>query len=119
IKWLSPVSDITMVAVAIAFGGLLAARRVAETMGHGITPMNAGHGFAANLATAILVVLASVFALPVSTTHVSVGSLFGIGLLTGQANAKTVIGIILSWLITLPLAATLSAVAYLAISNWR
>jgi len=88
-------------------------------MGHNITSMNAGQGVSANIATAILVVLASLYGLPVSTTHVSVGSLFGIGLLTNQANFKTVIGIALAWLITLPVAAALAGGTYFVISHFH
>ncbi len=100
------------VAVTMAIGGLIHSRRIAETMGHEITPMNHGQGFSANLATGILVIVASLFGLPVSTTHVSVGSLFGIGLATGQADARVIRNIVLSWIITLPCAALLSAAAY-------
>ena len=100
------------VATIIAVGGLLSARRVAETMSHKITAMNHGQGFTANLTTAILVVLASLFGLPVSTTHVSVGSLFGIGLTTGKANPRAISAIVLSWLITLPCAAILGGSIY-------
>ena len=74
------------VAATMAIGGLLNARKVAETMSKKITTMNHGQGFSANLTTSILVVFASLFGLPVSTTHVSVGALFGIGLTTGKAN---------------------------------
>lgn len=81
-------------------------------MSNRITAMNHGQGFSANLATAILVVLASLSGLPVSTTHVSVGSLFGIGLTTGRANIRTVSAIVLSWVITLPCAALLGAGIY-------
>ena len=112
LKWLTPGSDIAVVAAAIAIGGLLGARRVAETMSHKITSLNPGQGFTANLSAGILVILASVYGLPVSTTHVSVGALFGIGVTTGQANVKTVLGIVLSWVITLPCAALLAGTAY-------
>lgn len=100
------------VAVAIALGGLLSASRVAETMAHKITGMNHGQGFSANLATGLLVTTASLFGLPVSTTHVSVGSLFGIGLTSRQADFRVVRNILLSWLITFPCAATVGALAY-------
>jgi inorganic phosphate transporter, PiT family len=100
------------VAMAMAIGGLLNARKVAETMSRKITAMNHGQGFTANLTTAILVVSASLFGLPVSTTHVSVGSLFGIGLTTGKANLRMMSAIVLSWLITLPCAAILAGSAY-------
>lgn len=100
------------VASTMAIGGLLNARRVAETMGKKITTMNHGQGFTANLTTAILVVLASLFGLPVSTTHVSVGSLFGIGLTTGKANVDMMSAIVFSWLITLPCAAIVAGASY-------
>ena len=100
------------VAAAMAIGGLLNARKVAETMSQKITVMNHSQGFAANLTTALLVVLASLFGLPVSTTHVSVGSLFGIGLTTGKANPRVMSAIVCSWLITLPCAAILAGLSY-------
>lgn len=100
------------VAVMMAAGGLLNARKVAETMSHRITGMNPGQGFAANLSTALLVTTASVHGLPVSTTHVSVGSLLGIGVTTRQAKWRSVLAVILSWIITLPCAAMLAAAAF-------
>jgi PiT family inorganic phosphate transporter len=96
----------------MAVGDLLNARKVAETMSNKITTMNHGQGFTANLTTAILVVLASVFGLPVSTAHVSVGSLFGIGLTTGKANPRVISAMVFSWLITLPCAAILAGAIY-------
>jgi PiT family inorganic phosphate transporter len=107
IRW-----GVSAVAAGIAIGGLLNARKVADTMAKKITDMNTGQGLAANLATALLVNTASYHGLPVSTTHVSVGSLLGIGIRTRQAKWKPVIGIILSWVITLPCAAILAALAY-------
>ena len=117
VKWLTPVSDIGLVGLAIAIGGLLGARRVAETMSHKITSLNPGQGFTSNLSTGILVIAASAYGLPVSTTHVAVGSLFGIGVTTGQANVKTIVGIVLSWVITLPCAALIAGIAYFIISK--
>ncbi len=90
-------------------GGLCDGRNVAETLGKKITDMNPGEGFAANVATALLVCTASFHSLPVSTTHVSVGSLFGIGIVTKQAKWRTIRQIILSWLITVPCGAALAA----------
>ncbi len=100
------------VAAAIALGGLFGARRVAETMSHRITAMNPGQGFMANLITGLLVVGASKFGLPVSTTHVSCGALFGIGASTRQARWKMIGEILLAWIITLPVAALLGALAF-------
>ena len=101
-----------LVAIAIAVGGLLNAGRVAETMSHKITGMNPGQGFAANLSTAMLVTTASFHGLPVSTTHVSVGSLLGMGIVTGQTKWKPVIGVLASWVVTLPCAALFAGTIY-------
>jgi inorganic phosphate transporter, PiT family len=100
------------VAAAIALGGLLDAERVAETLGKRVTDMNPGQGWAASLVTAGLVTTASWHGLPVSTTHVSVGSLVGIGATTGQARWRKIGEILLAWVSTVPCGATLAAIAY-------
>lgn len=105
-------TSLIAIAVAIAIGGLLSARRVAETMSHKITGMNHGQGCSANLATGLLVTTATLFGLPVSTTHVSVGSLVGIGLTSGQADFRVVRNILLSWFVTLPCAALIGGMVY-------
>lgn len=105
-------SKIAVIAATIALGGILNARRVAETMSHKITTMSYGQGLSANLTTAILVICASNLGMPVSTTHVSVGALFGIGLANSKANIKMVVSILLSWLLTLPCAALCAAEIY-------
>jgi PiT family inorganic phosphate transporter len=96
----------------MAIGGVIGAKRVAETMSHRVTPMTPGQGFAANVTTALLVLFASRFGLPVSTTHVSSGSLFGLGAVTGQARWRTIIHIVLAWIVTLPCAAAFAAIAF-------
>ena len=71
IKW-----GMIAVAITMAIGGLFNAKKVGITMSKKITPMNTGQGFTANLITGLLVTTASIHGLPVSTTHVSVGSIF-------------------------------------------
>ncbi len=100
------------IGLAMAVGGLLNARRVAMTMSERITTMNHGQGFTANLITAVLVTMASGWGLPVSTTHVSCGSLFGIGAVGGNARWSVIRNILLSWFLTLPLAASLAALVF-------
>jgi len=100
------------IAVMIAIGGLMDADRVAETLGKKVTDMDPGQGFAASITTAALVTTASFHSLPVSTTHVSVGSLIGIGATTGQAKWKKVGEILLAWVSTVPCGAVLGALAY-------
>jgi PiT family inorganic phosphate transporter len=108
---------IAAVAVAMAFGGLVSSRRVAETMAHRVTAMNADQGFTANLVTSALVLLASKFGLPVSTTHVSCGALFGTGVVNGQARWKTIAGIIAAWIVTLPVAAASAGLGFLILGG--
>lgn len=103
---------ISMVAVVMALGGLLYSKKIAQTMSYDITKMNDGQGFTSNLVTGLIVIGASRFGLPVSTTHVSCGSLFGIGLITRQARFATITKIILSWITTLPLAVGLGAASF-------
>ena len=101
---------------AIGIGGWFGAKKIAEKLSHGITEMNAGQGFSANLVTSILVVFASRWGLPVSTTHVSCGALFGIGSLTGQANWKSIAHILLAWVTTLPAAALIGWLVFNALT---
>jgi PiT family inorganic phosphate transporter len=110
---LAPNLGLGLVAVVMAFGGVLNARRVADTMSRKITRMNPGQAFTANLVTALLVAGASRLGLPVSTTHVAVGSLFGIGVVNGTARVKIIFSILLAWVTTLPVGAALAAAAYL------
>ncbi len=64
-----------------------------------------------------LVIIASKFGVPVSTTHVSVGAIFGIGLISKKSNSNVIHRIILSWLITLPIAMMFSSLVYLVVSQ--
>ncbi len=105
------------VAVMIAAGGLLDADRVAETLGRKVTGMNPGQGFAASLVTAVLVATASFHSVPVSTTHVSVGSLLGMGATTHQAKWRKAGEILLAWISTVPCGAILGAIAYVIVSQ--
>jgi len=109
---LSEKRSMLLILLLMAAGGLISARLVADTLANKITGMNPGQGFTANLATSILTTTASFHGLPVSTTHVSVGALLGIGITNRQAKWKTVIPVLLAWVVTLPSAAVLSALIF-------
>ena len=100
------------VGVAIAVVGLLAARRVARTMSCRITEMNDGQALTANLVSACCVIFASRFGVPVSTTHVSCGSLFGIGIVNRRAHGRMIATILAAWVTTMPVAGAISFVLY-------
>lgn len=105
-----------IVAFAMALGGWLNAKKVAETMSNKITNMSTGQGLAANLSTAALVLFASKLGVPVSTTHVSCGTLFGIASVNGNAKWKTILQILVAWITTFPFAAVVGAVTFYLIS---
>jgi len=107
----TPGTGALVLGAAMALGGALAARRVAETLARRLTPMTPGQGLAANAATSFLVVGASQLGLPVSTTHVSAGGIFGIGATSGALHWTLAGEVALAWVATLPLAAALGAIA--------
>ena len=93
---------------AMGAGGWLLSRRVAETMSHRINRLDTGQGVSANLITAALVLFASRLGMPVSTTHVSVGSIIGTGGAAGTLHGQVVRNVLLSWVATLPIAASIA-----------
>ncbi len=109
-------SGLLLMAVMMTAGGLLQSRRVAETMSRRITDLNPGQGLTANLATAGLVLGASRLGLPVSTTHVSCGTIFGIGMVSRGARWRTIGQILLTWVTTLPMGLLLGVGIYLLLS---
>ena len=101
------------VGLGMAVGGILNARKVAETVSNKITTLNPGKGLAANVVTGFLVIFASRMGVPVSTTHVSVGSIFGVGVVSQTAHLGMFSKVLSSWFLTLPIAAIVSGITYL------
>jgi PiT family inorganic phosphate transporter len=108
---------VALVAATMALGGVLSARRVAETVSRRITGMDPDQGFVANAVTSSLVIFASRWGLPVSTTHVSCGALFGIGAANGRARRDVIRTILLAWLLTLPCAAIVAGATYAVLAG--
>ena len=98
----------------IVAGLALYGYRVMRTIGTHITELTPSSGFAAELAAATTVVLASGYSLPVSTTHTLVGGVLGVGLARGIAalNLRVVGTIFVSWLVTLPAGAGLAIIFF-------
>lgn len=103
--------SVILVAAAMGAGSLWGGYRVLKTLARGVTPMNEATGLLANTGTSLLVLLATPFGLPVSTTHVSTGALMGIRWANRArpAEADALRGILLAWVATLPAAALLAA----------
>jgi inorganic phosphate transporter, PiT family len=108
--------SIVLVSISMAVGGLIHSKRIAVTMGEKVTEMNPGQAFTANLVTGVMVLVASRFGVPVSTTHVSCGSIFGIGISKKNINLKVLSHIILAWVTTLPLGFIFGLILMLTLS---
>jgi len=106
---LAPLNGALVITAAMALGGLLAARRVADTLALELTPLTPSQGLIANAATSVLVLSASLIALPVSTTHVSTGGIIGIGGASGTLRPRATAQVASAWLTTVPIAATFGA----------
>lgn len=107
--WILPMGG-----AGIVIGLATLGHRVMATVGSGITELTPSRGFAAQLATASTVVLASGTGLPISTTQTLVGGVLGVGFARGIAalNLGVVRNIVASWLITLPAGALLAVIFY-------
>ena len=106
-------------ASGIVLGLVMLGYRVMKTIGTAITELTPSRGFAAELAAAGTVVIASGTGLPISTTHTLVGAVLGVGLARGigAINLGVVGKIILSWIVTLPIGAGLSILFFFALKG--
>lgn len=105
--------------IGIIAGLMMYGKRVIATVGKGITELTPSSGFAATLAAATTVVIASGTGLPISTTHTLVGAVLGVGFARGigAVNMRVVRTIFLSWIVTLPAGAIL-AIIFFYILKW-
>jgi PiT family inorganic phosphate transporter len=106
-------------AIGIVIGLATFGFRVMATVGRNITELTPSRGFAAELAAASTVILASATGIPVSTTHTLVGGVLGVGLARGigALNLGVIRTVFMSWIITLPAGAILSVVFYYVLTN--
>lgn len=103
----------------IVLGLVTLGYRVMLTVGRKITELTPSRGFCAELAAATTVVLASRTGLPVSTTHILVGSVLGVGLARGigALDLRVVFNIIVSWLVTLPAGAVMAMLFFFTLKG--
>ncbi len=109
-----PIWILVLGGVGIVIGLATYGHRVIATVGKNITALTPSRGFAAGLAAAATIVMASGTGLPISTTHTVVGAILGVGMARGIAsiNLRVVGGIFMSWIITVPAGATLSVLFF-------
>lgn len=115
----SPIPAIAMVTfgISLVVGLWFIGKEVIQTVGTNLAEMHPSSGFAAELAAASVVMGASLMGLPVSSTHILVGAVLGIGLVNRNANWAMMKPIGLAWVITLPAAALLSVLIFLVLRN--
>lgn len=109
-----PVWVLVLGAAGIVVGLATWGYKVIETIGTKITQLTPSRGFAANIAAATTIVVASRLGLPISTTHTLVGAVMGIGLARGieYLNLRVIRDIVISWLVTVPIGAIFGIVFY-------
>lgn len=110
-----PTAALIAFGVALVSGLWFVGRKVIHTVGTGLTAMHPSSGFAAELAAATIVLLASVLGLPVSSTHILIGAVLGVGIVNHAANWRLMRPIFLAWIITLPAAAGIGAAGVLVL----
>ena len=103
--------------VALIVGLWFIGKEVIQTVGTNLAKMHPASGFSAELAAAGVVMGASGLGLPVSSTHTLVGAVLGIGIVNRNTNWALMKPIGLAWVITLPVAASLSAISFLILNQ--
>ena len=103
--------------LSIAVGAFTYGRKVADTVGKGITPLDIPSAFVAQISSAFGMHLFSMFGIPVSTSSAIVGAVVGVGLVKGARaiSLKTILTILIGWVLTPTLAGAVSYILYLVI----
>lgn len=101
--------------VALIAGLWFIGRFVIQIVGSGLTEMHPASGFAAELSAAGVVMLASVLGLPVSSTHILIGAVLGVGIVNKAANWNLMKPIALAWVVAVPAAAVIGAIGVFAL----
>jgi PiT family inorganic phosphate transporter len=109
-----PIWILVLGGVGIVVGLATMGWKVMQTIGTKITELTPTRGYCATLAAATTVVLASKTGLPVSTTHIAVGAVMGVGLARGLGalDLRVIGNIVVSWLVTLPAGGILAAIFF-------
>ncbi len=105
-----PTAAMLAFGVALIAGLWFIGRKVIATVGENLTKMHPASGFSAELSAAAVVMSASILGLPVSSTHILIGAVLGVGMVNRATNWGLMRPIALAWVVTLPAAAILGAV---------
>jgi len=111
------IPPLAMLSAGVAMvGGLwFIGRFVIQTVGYALTNIHPASGFSAELSASGVILLASTFGIPVSSTHILIGAVLGVGVVNKDANWSLMKPIALAWIITLPAAAILSTIIFMVL----
>lgn len=113
-----PLWVVIICSFAIALGMICGGLNIIKKVGSGITRIMPYQGFSASMSSGGVLALVTALGIPVSTTHVASGAIIGTGITRGAGlvNWKTVIHMVVAWVLTIPCAAIVSGLAYLLVS---
>ena len=113
-----PLWVIVLAATAIAFGTAAGGWRIIRTMGQRVVKLDPVHGFAAETTAATIILTASQFGMPVSTTHVISSAIIGVGSSDRLSAVRWGVAgnIVIAWILTIPASAVVAGFAYVVIS---
>jgi PiT family inorganic phosphate transporter len=114
-KFFVPIAVIVLCHMAIALGTLSGGWRIVKTMGQKVTRLKPVDGFCAESGAAVSIFISSVLGIPVSTTHTITGGIVGIGSFRRFSAVRWGVArkIVWAWVVTIPAAAAISALAYI------
>ncbi|HHY1548818.1 TPA: inorganic phosphate transporter, partial [Campylobacter jejuni] len=108
-----PFAALAMFGVALVVGLWFLGKEVITTVGSKLATIRSTTGFSAELGASIVILLATQFGIPVSSTHILIGAILGIGVYNKNANWIMMKPIGLAWIITLPAAGIMAALVFL------
>ncbi|MCI6989517.1 MAG: inorganic phosphate transporter [Campylobacter sp.] len=104
-------------AFCLAMGLWFMGSKVIKTVGKNITHIHPASGFSAEISASAVIMCATILGLPVSSTHILIGAVIGIGMVNKDANWKLLRSVWVAWAITIPFAAILSGICFLIMRN--
>jgi inorganic phosphate transporter, PiT family len=112
-----PLWVIVLAATAISFGTAAGGWRIIKTMGQRVVKLDPVHGFAAETTAATIILTASHFGMPVSTTHVISSAIIGVGSSDRLSAVRWGVAgnIVIAWILTIPASAAVAALAYVVL----
>jgi PiT family inorganic phosphate transporter len=112
-----PLWVILVAATAISLGTAVGGWRIMKTMGHRVVELEPIHGFAAETTAATVLLITARLGMPVSTTHVISSAIMGVGSSRGTRAVRWGVArrILLAWVITIPITATVGAATWLVL----